>query len=62
MCDRADKPFDCVAMMREIRDRLSREIEGMDHDELQAWFRSREYSDPTLARFAKLFTENPKDL
>lgn len=51
MCDRSEKSFDCVEMMRQIRDRISREIEHMDHDELQAW----------LARFSKLYTQKRKD-
>ncbi len=54
MSEQSSKPFDCVANMREIRDRISREIEHMDHDELQAWLRSREYSDPVLKRIAEL--------
>lgn len=46
------KSFDCVVTMREIRDRISEEISGMNHAELRRWFRSRRYSDPVLQRLA----------
>ncbi len=60
MSEQSSKSFDCVAFMRETRDRISREIEHMNHKELEAWLRSREYTDPTLKRIAELFprTEN----
>jgi N-acetylglucosamine kinase-like BadF-type ATPase len=61
MSEQSSKSFDCVEMMREIRDQISREIEHMDHDQLQAWLRSREYTDPTLKRFAALFAQADKD-
>ena len=47
-----EKNFDCVASMREVRDRLSAEIAGMSGAELLRWFNSREYSDPILRRLA----------
>ncbi len=34
MSEEPSKPFDCVEAMREIRNKLSREIEGMSHKEL----------------------------
>lgn len=55
MSEHPSKPFDCVAFMRETRDRISREIEHMNHEELEAWLRSHEYTDPTLKRIAALF-------
>ena len=45
--------FDCVTAARESRDRISAEIEGMDHEQLVAWLRSHQYSDPVLRRLAE---------
>lgn len=47
------KTFDCVQSMRQIRDRLSREIENLNHDELARWLRSHRYSQPFLQRLAE---------
>jgi len=47
------KAFDCVQSMRQIRDRLSKEIENMNHDELMLWLRSHRYSNPLLQRLAE---------
>jgi hypothetical protein len=44
--------FDCVQTMRQIRDRLSREIENLNHDQLTSWLRSHRYTDPLLQRLA----------
>jgi hypothetical protein len=38
--------------MRQIRDRLSEEISGMNHAEIIRWLRSQRYSDPFLQRIA----------
>jgi hypothetical protein len=38
--------------MRQIRDRLSKEIAGMNHAEIIRWLRSQRYSDPFLQRIA----------
>jgi hypothetical protein len=46
------KTFDCVQNMREVRDRLSREIEGLSHDELKRWLRFHHYTHPFLRRLA----------
>jgi hypothetical protein len=46
------KTFDCVQTMRQIRDRLSREIENLSHDELTWWLRSHRYTEPFLQRLA----------
>lgn len=53
MNERSSKTFDCVESMRQARDKLSAEIEGMSHDELVEWFRNRRYSDPILQRLAE---------
>ena len=50
---RREKDFDCVASMREVRDRISAELAGMSGEELRRWFDSREYSDPILRRLAR---------
>lgn len=45
-----EKSFDAVAMMRDARDRISREIEGMSFDEELAWLESQDIQDPFLRR------------
>lgn len=47
------KSFDCVQTMRQIRDRLSNEIAGMNHEEIIRWLQSQRYSDPFLKRLAE---------
>ena len=47
------KTFDCVQSMRQIRDRLSAEIAGMNHDEMVRWLRAHQYTDPMLQRLAE---------
>jgi hypothetical protein len=53
MNERRAKTFDCVQIMRQARDRLSAEIEGMRHDELVKWLRAHRYEDPTLQALAE---------
>jgi hypothetical protein len=36
-----EKPFDAVQTMREIRDRISREIAGMTFDEEKRWMQEK---------------------
>ena len=52
MNESRSKSFDCVQTMRHIRDRLSKDIAGMNHEELIRWLRSQRYSDPFLQRIA----------
>ena len=52
MNESRSKSFDCVHTMRQIRDRLSKEIAGMNHEEMIRWLRSQRYSDPFLQRLA----------
>jgi len=52
MNESRSKSFDCVQTMRQIRDRLSKEIAGMNHEEMLRWLRSQRYSDPFLQRLA----------
>lgn len=47
------KGFDCVQMVRDIRDRMSSEIAEMTQEELLRWFREHDYKDPVLQRFAR---------
>ena len=44
------KEFDAVAMMREARDRISAEIEGLTLEEELQWLASRDLRDPVLER------------
>ena len=53
MSEPGAREFDCVKTAREVRDRVSVEIEGMSHDQLVAWLRSHPYSDPVLRRLAE---------
>jgi len=45
--------FDCVAHMRQVRDRLSEQIAGMPYEDLVGWLRDHRYSDPRLQRLAE---------
>ncbi len=38
---KSKQKFDAVAMMRQIRDRMSREIEGMSYEEQKRYLRDR---------------------
>lgn len=53
MSESSAKTFDCVLYMRQTRDRLSAEIDGMGYEELVAWLRGHRYSDPVLRRLAE---------
>jgi hypothetical protein len=44
------KTFDAVSMMREARDKISAEIEGMTLEEELKWLASQELLDPLLRR------------
>ena len=52
MNESRSKSFDCVQTMRQIHDRLSKEIAGMNHEEMIRWLRPQRYSDPLLQRLA----------
>ena len=47
-----EESFDCVAFMREARDRISAKMATMSREEFHHWLRSYRYSDPVLQRFA----------
>ena len=53
MSKRSPKTFDCVQSMRQARDKLSAEIQGMSYDELARWLRGHRYADPVLQRLAE---------
>jgi hypothetical protein len=48
------KEFDAVKMMREVRDRISREIQGLSFEEQAAYF--REHAEPARRKLEA--TEN----
>lgn len=48
--NKTEKKFDAVAMMREARDKISVEIEGMTLQEELEWLASQELEDPFLKR------------
>lgn len=37
----AEKPFDCVRMMRELRDRIDRDVEHMTDEQRREYIRER---------------------
>ena len=43
-----DQPFSHVKHLREIRDRIGKELEHMTPEEAYRWYRSREYKNPKL--------------
>ena len=47
------KTFDCVELMRNIRDRISAEIRGLTPEKEIAWLRSWKPTDPLLHRLHK---------
>jgi hypothetical protein len=49
----ASTSIDCVPSMRQVRDRISREIEAMSYDELVTWLRGHTYTDSLLQRLAQ---------
>jgi len=49
----SSKTFDCVQSMRQARDKLSAEIEGLSYEELVQWLRIHRYTDPVLQRLAE---------
>ena len=53
MNERPSKAFDCVESMRQARDKLSAEIEGMSYDEVVQWLRRHRYTDPVLESLAE---------
>ena len=53
MSERPSKTFDCVRAMRQARDEISAEIEGMSYDDLVQWLRAHRYTDPVLQRLAE---------
>jgi len=44
---KAKKDFDCVKMMRDIRDKISRDIMHMTHDEQRVYFEKLRNQGPT---------------
>lgn len=44
------KPFSYVKHLREIRDRINKELEHMTAEEAYRWHQSREYKNPKLRR------------
>lgn len=52
MSEFSSKTFDCVKSMRQVRDKLSDEIEGMNYKELVEWLRSHRYKYALLQGLA----------
>ena len=50
--EKREKSFDCVAFMREARDRISDKMATMSREEFRHWLRSYRYSDPVLQPLA----------
>ena len=60
MSEATSKTFDCVQSMRQARDKLSAEIEGMSYDELIKWLRAHRYTDPLLQGLAEKAAQQPR--
>ena len=60
MSEATSKTFDCVQSMRQARDKLSAEIEGMSYDELVKWLRVHRYTDPLLQALAEKAAQQPR--
>lgn len=45
--EKPKKDFDCVKMMRDIRDKISRDIMNMTHDEQRTYFKKLRAKAPT---------------
>ena len=60
MSEPTSKTFDCVQSMRQARDKLSAEIEGMSYDELVKWLRVHRYTDPLLQGLAEKAAQPPR--
>jgi len=54
------KRFDAVAMMRDARDKISAEIEGMTLEQELQWLASRELQDPLLRRLRDRATQRSR--
>lgn len=52
------KQFDCVAYMREARERISAEISRMSHEEFRRWVNSSRAEDPIFASLAARHRES----
>jgi len=50
--DGKKKGFDCVKMMRDIRDQISREIAGMTYEEQRAWMKAQLAKKPKPSKKA----------
>ncbi len=51
------KSFDCMKWLRETRDRINEELEGMSLEEQRRWF-NRRPSDPALAEWWEKIPES----
>ena len=50
--------FDCVAYMRQQRDRIDRETAGFTFEQFVEWFASKQFTDPALEKLASKFRED----
>lgn len=53
MSDNQAEPFDGIAAMRAIRDRINEELVGMTAEEVREWLDSYEYKSPIIRRFVE---------
>lgn len=58
MSERSQKTFDCVEMMRKIRDDLSEQLAHLEtfEDRLK-WLRTFQHTDPLLQKLQRLAAE-----
>ena len=58
MSDNQPQPFDGIAVMRAIRDRMNKELEGKTVEEVREWLDSYEYKSPIIRRFIEYHERN----
>ena len=58
MCDDQTEIFDGIAVMRAIRDRMNKELEGTTVEEVREWLDSYEYKSPIIRRFVEYHERN----
>lgn len=52
------KPFDCVQMMRAIRDQIAAETAEMDDEEFERWLEETPLDDPALEQLRRELAES----
>lgn len=62
MSEHKTKTFDCVESMRQARERVNAEIDGMSYGELVEWLRGHQYEDSTLQELAEAASQKDESV